>query len=204
MATATQEQLYNLQIQVQNENMGTVIQKLQEFLQSDGRTLSQGWAFLSLGRCAISLILYTQSQPTAGQRSRPWWASDAMSPHAPQKLPPPPDTSSFPRSHSQISIPPHLLPQPINLVCACWVASVVSDCLWPYGLNPPGSSVHGILQARILEWVAISFSRELLPVQESLPNPGIKPVSPVSPALQADSLPLSHQGSPLSILCMPR
>ena len=25
--------------------------------------------------------------------------------------------------------------------------------------NPPGSSVHGILQARILEWVAVSFSR---------------------------------------------
>ena len=28
--------------------------------------------------------------------------------------------------------------------------------------SPPGSSVHGILQARILEWVAISFSRGLL------------------------------------------
>ena len=27
--------------------------------------------------------------------------------------------------------------------------------------SPPGSSVHGILQARILEWVAISFSSEL-------------------------------------------
>ena len=27
--------------------------------------------------------------------------------------------------------------------------------------NPPGSSVHGILQARILEWVAISFSKRL-------------------------------------------
>ena len=26
-------------------------------------------------------------------------------------------------------------------------------------LDPPGSSVHGILQARILEWVAIPFSR---------------------------------------------
>ena len=26
--------------------------------------------------------------------------------------------------------------------------------------SPPGSSIHGILQARILEWVAISFSRE--------------------------------------------
>ena len=33
--------------------------------------------------------------------------------------------------------------------------------------SPPGSSVHGILQARILEWVAISFSKaqrsEMLP-----------------------------------------
>ena len=31
---------------------------------------------------------------------------------------------------------------------------------------------------------------------EDLPNPGIESVSPVSPALQADSLPLSHQGNP--------
>ena len=38
--------------------------------------------------------------------------------------------------------------------------SVVSKSLWPHGLSPPGSSIHGILQARILEWVAISFSRE--------------------------------------------
>ena len=29
----------------------------------------------------------------------------------------------------------------------------------PVGCSPPGSSVHGISQARILEWVAISFSR---------------------------------------------
>ena len=35
----------------------------------------------------------------------------------------------------------------------------------------PDSSVHEILQARILEWVAISFSRDL-------PNPGIEPRSP--------------------------
>ena len=45
--------------------------------------------------------------------------------------------------------------------------------------SPPGSSVHGILQARILEWVAILSPRDL-------PDPGIKPRSP---ALQADSLP---------------
>ena len=38
--------------------------------------------------------------------------------------------------------------------------AVVSDSLWPHGLwPPPGSSVHGILQARILEWVAFLFSR---------------------------------------------
>ena len=41
---------------------------------------------------------------------------------------------------------------------------------------PPGSSVHGILQVRILEWVAISFSRDL-------PDLGIKPTSLMSPAL---------------------
>ena len=33
--------------------------------------------------------------------------------------------------------------------------------------NLPGSSVHGILQARILEWVAISSSQEIFPTQES-------------------------------------
>ena len=43
--------------------------------------------------------------------------------------------------------------------------------------RPPGSSVHGILQARILEWVAISFS------SGDLPDPGSKPASLVSPAL---------------------
>ena len=43
----------------------------------------------------------------------------------------------------------------------------------------PGFSLHWILQASILEWVGISFSRDLY-------NPGIEPRSP---ALQADSLP---------------
>ena len=40
-----------------------------------------------------------------------------------------------------------------------WSRSVVSDSLPPVHSSPPSSSVHGILQARILEWVAISFSR---------------------------------------------
>ena len=37
--------------------------------------------------------------------------------------------------------------------------SVMSDSLWPMDCSPPGSSVHGILQARILEWVATPSSR---------------------------------------------
>ena len=36
--------------------------------------------------------------------------------------------------------------------------SVVSDSVRPIHGSPPGSSVPGILQARTLEWVAISFS----------------------------------------------
>ena len=37
--------------------------------------------------------------------------------------------------------------------------SVGSDSLWPRGLLPTRSSVHGIFQAKILEWIAISSSR---------------------------------------------
>ena len=45
-------------------------------------------------------------------------------------------------------------------VCVCVLSgSVMSDTWDPIDCSLPGSSVHGILQARILEWVAISFSR---------------------------------------------
>ena len=48
--------------------------------------------------------------------------------------------------------------------------------------SPPGSSVHEILQARILDWVAISYSRGSARPRD-LPDPGIRPMSPLSPAL---------------------
>ena len=57
---------------------------------------------------------------------------------------------------------------------------ILCDC------SPPGSSVRGIFQARILEWVAIPFSG-------GLPDLGTEVRSP---SLQADSLGLSHQGNP--------
>ena len=46
-------------------------------------------------------------------------------------------------------------------VCVCvWTShSVMSNSLWPMDCSPPGSSVHRTLWAKILEWVAISFSR---------------------------------------------
>ena len=54
----------------------------------------------------------------------------------------------------------------------------------PMGCSPPGSSVHGIFKARILEWGVIPFPGDL-------PDPGIEPGSP---ALLADSLPFESPG----------
>ena len=74
---------------------------------------------------------------------------------------------------------------------------VVSSSLWPHGLDciPPGSSIHGIFQARILQRAAISHSRGscqprnqtlISCTQGSSPHllqPGIEPSSLASPAL---------------------
>ena len=40
-----------------------------------------------------------------------------------------------------------------------WSLSVLSDSLWPMDCSLPGSSICGIFQEKILEWVVISFSR---------------------------------------------
>ena len=45
------------------------------------------------------------------------------------------------------------------MVCEVLVAQLCPTLCDPMDCSPPGSSVHGILQARILEWVAIPFSR---------------------------------------------
>ena len=70
----------------------------------------------------------------------------------------------------------------VNDCCCCLVVKS-SLTLQPRGLHCslPGSSVHGISQARILEWVAVSFSRGS--------NPHLL-------HWQADSSPLNHLGSP--------
>ena len=57
----------------------------------------------------------------------------------------------------------------------CSVTSVMTLCDL-MDCSPPGSSVHGILQARLLEWLAVPSSRRS-------PDPGIEPTSLMFPAL---------------------
>ena len=49
-------------------------------------------------------------------------------------------------------------------VCACVCAKLLQSCPTlcnPMDCSPPGSSVHGILQARILEWIAMPSSSRI-------------------------------------------
>ena len=83
------------------------------------------------------------------------------------------------------------------------VCSVAQSCpaLWnPMACSPSGSCAHGIFQEKILEWVAILTPGDL-------PDPGIKPSSPVPPIscvsfTQADSLPLSHLCCCCALSCL--
>ena len=59
----------------------------------------------------------------------------------------------------------------------------------PMVCSLPGSSVHGILQARILEWVAMPSSR-------GSPDPGIETVSVYASFIAGDSLPNEPPGKP--------
>ena len=81
----------------------------------------------------------------------------------------------------------------IRLPCCCCLVVKSHPTLvnpWTVAHLSQGSSVHGISQARVLEWL-------LFPSPGDIPNPGIEPVSP---ALQMDSLTLNHQGSPQNTL----
>ena len=75
---------------------------------------------------------------------------------------------------------------------SCLTLCDLMDC------SPRDSSVHGIFQARILEWVAISYFRDL-------PNPGIEPALVRLLGLlhrQAGSLPLAPPGKPHIYVCI--
>ena len=93
---------------------------------------------------------------------------------------------------------PHILVLYIhhNPEYICAVVLVAQSCPTvcdPMNYSPPDSSVHGTLQARILEWVAIPFLGEL-------PDPGM---GPGSPALQGDSLLSEPPGEALTYVINP-
>ena len=81
------------------------------------------------------------------------------------------------------------------LTATCESCSIVSDSWRPHGpqptaahCSPPCSSVCGILQARMLEWVAVLFSRRSSPPKDQICLPLCKQILYC----------LSHQGSPLT------
>ena len=77
-------------------------------------------------------------------------------------------------------------------MCEC---SAAQSCLtlWdPMDCSLPGSSIHGIFQARVQEWVAISFFRG-----SSRPRDRTR-----SPALQADALPSEPPAKPNLCICV--
>ena len=109
------------------------------------------------------------------------------------------------KSRSQIFLMRHSLylpfrgPLPKVSFCSYWSHHYCFECFWqslltklgiilakslqlcqtlcdPMDCSPPGSSVRGILCAKILKWVALSYSGDL-------PNPRIEPSCPMSPAL---------------------
>ena len=94
----------------------------------------------------------------------------------------------LPQSLKDCSVNTVIINSTVNSSC---FYLAVKSCLTlcnPMDCSPPGSSVHGIFQARILEWVAIFSSRGSSQPRDQT----------TSPALQVDSLPLSCWGGSLS------
>ena len=80
---------------------------------------------------------------------------------------------------------------PIMIICCYLVAQSCPTLCDPMDGSPPGSSVHGILQARILEWVATSFSKGSSQLRDQTHVSCVYLLH-----WQADSLPLHHLENP--------
>ena len=84
---------------------------------------------------------------------------DSVGPHRrqPTRLPPPWDS---PGKNTGVGC--HFLLQCIKVKSESEVAQSCPTLSDPMDCSPPGSSVHGIFQARVLEWGAIAFSNTIL------------------------------------------
>ena len=85
-------------------------------------------------------------------------------------------------------VPLHRRGDPIH--CCSSVAKPCLTLCVPMCYRPPGSSVHGILQARILEWAAISSSRGIFPTQVSCLPGRFFTTEPPGKPLSTQSYPL--------------
>ena len=86
----------------------------------------------------------------------------------------------------------------IDFIYVCVYAQSCQTLFDPMDCSLPGSSVHGIYQTRILEQVAIFFSRG------NLPDSGIKPTSLVFPALAGRFFTTAAPGKPIlyTVVCI--
>ena len=103
------------------------------------------------------------------------------------------------RLHSKNNLPPTGLPDS----CPSFLALHVLSCpvMSISFATHQAPLVREIFQAKILEWIAISFSRgSSQPRDSTLISSFVEEMPPV---LQADSLPLSHQGSPVPLYILP-
>ena len=84
--------------------------------------------------------------------------SDSVRPHRwqPTRLPHPWDS---PGKNTRVGC--HFLLQCMKVKSESEVAQLCPTPSDPMDCSPPGSSVHGIFQARVLEWVAIAFSEDM-------------------------------------------
>ena len=76
--------------------------------------------------------------------------------------------------------------------CIMHLCALAQSCLTTcnsMGCSLPGSSLHGVLQARILEWMSFPSPGDLLDPETEPGSPVNPGTEPGSPALQADSLP---------------
>ena len=94
---------------------------------------------------SVCPVPHPQRQCPGGQGEGPWLNS--------------PVPQASPGNMFKLSVFTHKIIDSTRCSLWKWSRSVVSDSLGSHGLSLPGFSVHGIFQARVLEWGAISFSR---------------------------------------------
>ena len=86
-----------------------------------------------------------------------------------------------------------LLYNNMNQLCVCSVTQSCPTLCDPMDCSQPGSSVHGVLQARILEWVAISYSRDASAISMHVSPPSWGSLLPT---------PLGHHTAPSWAPCV--